>query len=88
MSLKAGILTFAAVGIVAMAATLGPAAGQGDYPNKTVTLIVPYPPGGGVDVLGRVVAEKLSAALGQQVTKVFEARRAGPAHAHTFSREQ
>ncbi|MCX7311777.1 MAG: tripartite tricarboxylate transporter substrate binding protein [Hyphomicrobiales bacterium] len=67
MSLKAGILTFAAVGIVAMAATLGPAAGQGDYPNKTVTLIVPYPPGGGVDVLGRVVAEKLSAALGQQV---------------------
>ena len=29
-----------------------------------------------------------AAALGQQVTKVFEARRAGPAHAHTFSREQ
>jgi CheY-like chemotaxis protein/nitrogen-specific signal transduction histidine kinase len=29
-----------------------------------------------------------AAALGQQVTKVFEARRAGPAHAHSFSREQ
>ena len=37
-----------------------PAAAQDDYPNKTVTLVVPYPPGGGVDVLARVVAEKLS----------------------------
>ena len=43
-----------------------PAAAQGDYPNKTVTLVVPYPPGGGVDVLARVVAEKLSGVLGQQ----------------------
>jgi tripartite-type tricarboxylate transporter receptor subunit TctC len=30
-----------------------------DYPNKTVTLVVPYPPGGGVDVMARVVAEKI-----------------------------
>ena len=29
-----------------------------DYPTKTVTLVVPYPPGGGVDVLARVVAEQ------------------------------
>jgi tripartite-type tricarboxylate transporter receptor subunit TctC len=40
---------------------------QDDYPNKTVTLVVPYPPGGGVDVLARVVAEKLSGLLGHQV---------------------
>ena len=40
---------------------------QDDYPNKTVTLVVPYPPGGGVDVLARVVAEKLSGVLGHQV---------------------
>src|SRR5258707_15538033 len=47
-----------------------PAAAQDhakDYPNKTVTLVVPYPPGGGVDVLARVVAEKLSGVLGHQV---------------------
>jgi tripartite-type tricarboxylate transporter receptor subunit TctC len=31
------------------------------------TLIVPYPPGGGVDAMGRIVAQKLSSALGQQV---------------------
>src|SRR5262245_1174147 len=38
-----------------------------DYPSKSVTLVVPYPPGGGVDAMARVVAEKLSGALGQQV---------------------
>ena len=32
-----------------------------------MTLVVPYPPGGGVDVLARVVAERLSGVLGQQV---------------------
>jgi tripartite-type tricarboxylate transporter receptor subunit TctC len=45
---------------------LAPALAQ-DYPNRTVMLVVPYPPGGGVDVLARVVAEKLSGVLGQQV---------------------
>jgi tripartite-type tricarboxylate transporter receptor subunit TctC len=38
-----------------------------DYPARTVTLVVPYPAGGGVDTVGRVIAQKLSAALGQQV---------------------
>jgi len=38
-----------------------------DYPTKPITLIVPYPPGGGVDLIGRLVAQKLTAALGQQV---------------------
>jgi tripartite-type tricarboxylate transporter receptor subunit TctC len=38
-----------------------------DYPTRTVTLVVPYPPGGGVDAMARVVAERLSTALGQQV---------------------
>src|SRR5690349_5940568 len=38
-----------------------------DYPARTVTLVVPYPPGGGVDAMARVVADRLSVALGQQV---------------------
>ena len=38
-----------------------------DYPARTITLVVPYPPGGGVDAMARVVGERLSAALGQQV---------------------
>ena len=37
-----------------------------DYPARTVTLVVPYPPGGGVDAMARVVAAKLSAALRAQ----------------------
>ena len=38
-----------------------------DYPSKPITLIVPFPAGGGVDVIGRIVADKLAAALGQPV---------------------
>ena len=38
-----------------------------DYPSRPVTLIVPYPAGGGADAVGRLTAQKLSAALGQQV---------------------
>ncbi|HEY2754572.1 MAG TPA: tripartite tricarboxylate transporter substrate binding protein [Pseudolabrys sp.] len=38
-----------------------------DYPVRTITLIVPYPPGGGVDAMARVVADKLTEALKQQV---------------------
>jgi tripartite-type tricarboxylate transporter receptor subunit TctC len=38
-----------------------------DYPSKPITLIVPFPAGGGVDVIGRIVADKLAAELGQPV---------------------
>jgi tripartite-type tricarboxylate transporter receptor subunit TctC len=38
-----------------------------DYPTKPITMIVPYPAGGGVDAMGRIVGQRLSAALGQQV---------------------
>lgn len=37
------------------------------YPNRPVRLVVPYPPGGFTDILGRVIAEKLAAGLGQPV---------------------
>jgi tripartite-type tricarboxylate transporter receptor subunit TctC len=49
-----------------IAAMAGPVAAQ-DYPNRPVTMIVPFPPGGGNDTLARIVAAKLSTALGQQV---------------------
>src|SRR5215510_8446286 len=37
------------------------------YPVRPVTLVVPYPAGAGVDVLGRILAPRLSELLGQQV---------------------
>ncbi len=38
-----------------------------DYPSKPIRLIVGFPPGGNVDVVGRIVAQKLSEGLAQQV---------------------
>ena len=40
---------------------------QGNYPTRTVTMIVPFPPGGGTDVGARLVAQKLSQKWGQSV---------------------
>src|SRR5437868_3293391 len=38
-----------------------------EYASRPITLIVPYPPGGGVDTIARVMSAKLSVALGQQI---------------------
>ena len=40
---------------------------QSLYPSKTVRMIIPFPPGGGTDTLGRIMALKLGEVLGQQV---------------------
>lgn len=55
-----GIGTAAALG-------LPMASAQGSYPNKSIRLIVPYPPGGGTDIVARLVAQKLTQSLGQQI---------------------
>jgi tripartite-type tricarboxylate transporter receptor subunit TctC len=51
----------------ALLLALAPRAFADDYPNRPVRLIIPFPPGGSNDVVGRLVAQQLSAKLGQQV---------------------
>ena len=43
-----------------------PASAQ-DYPNRPITLVVPFPPGGSTTIVARIVADKMSEALGQSI---------------------
>jgi len=51
---------------VALAIAAAPAAAQ-TYPSKPIRLVAPFPPGGSIDVVGRLLAAKLSESLGQQI---------------------
>ncbi len=59
---------YIAAGIISVitAFTAGPALAQ-KYPDKPIKLIIPFPAGGATDVMSRILAEKLSTRLGQQV---------------------
>jgi tripartite-type tricarboxylate transporter receptor subunit TctC len=56
------------IALAAVVAAIGGAQAQvQDYPNRPITLVVPYAAGGGNDVMARIVGEKMSKTLGQQV---------------------
>jgi tripartite-type tricarboxylate transporter receptor subunit TctC len=52
--------------VAALAVVAGSACAQ-DYPARPITLIVPFPPGGPNDTLGRIMAERMRTSLGQPV---------------------
>src|SRR5262245_13555114 len=58
--------TFAVAALRALAAAV-PVAKARDYPRKLFRLIMPNAPGASIDVLGRIAAQKLSEALGEQI---------------------
>lgn len=53
--------------LAALLAALALAAAAQDWPQRPVRLTVPFPPGGGTDVVSRIVAQHLSHAIGQPV---------------------
>ena len=60
------VMTFLAIALTV--ALIGDAASaQGAYPDRKIRMIVPFAAGGPTDVIGRMVAERLSDVFGQQV---------------------
>ena len=53
--------------LIASLLCITPSFAQDDYPNKTITMVVPFPPGGVADVVGRPVAEAMGRYLKQSV---------------------
>lgn len=60
--LRAGLLAAAA-----LATPFATQAQNAEYPDKPIRLIVPYPPGGGTDVIARIMQERFQALLGQPI---------------------
>jgi tripartite-type tricarboxylate transporter receptor subunit TctC len=56
-----------AAGLAVAAATVALPALAQSYPSKAIRLVSPFPPGGSVDVVGRLLAAKLSESMGQQM---------------------
>ncbi len=64
--MRAGLAIAIAATFALAACPCVPAAAQ-DYPNRPVTLVVPFPPGGSTNIVMRIIADKLSGLLGQQI---------------------
>ncbi|MDM0026078.1 Bug family tripartite tricarboxylate transporter substrate binding protein [Variovorax saccharolyticus] len=56
-----------ALAVSTLVAALPVTAAAGAYPEKPITMVVPFPPGGATDIIGRVIAAELSATLGKPV---------------------
>jgi tripartite-type tricarboxylate transporter receptor subunit TctC len=63
-----GMVRLAAAGLsVHLAVSAAHAQDTGNFPNRPITLVVPFAPGGGNDIMARLVGERMSRSLGQQV---------------------
>jgi tripartite-type tricarboxylate transporter receptor subunit TctC len=67
LSTRALALVLAVLGLVLAALALVPVAQAAGWPEKSVRIIIPWPPGGSTDIVGRILAADLTARLKQQV---------------------
>jgi tripartite-type tricarboxylate transporter receptor subunit TctC len=82
--------TLLGVSLALAAATMtgAPALAQTDYPDKPVKLVIPYPPGGPTDLLGRLVAQGLSDMWGKPVVAENRAGASGTIGADFVARSE
>ena len=66
-SIAVGLRTAFCVIVLAGACAVPIASLAQDYPSKAIRLIVPFPPGGGTDILARAIGQKLTESMGQNV---------------------
>jgi tripartite-type tricarboxylate transporter receptor subunit TctC len=59
-------LAAALLGLIVAMTTTGQTASAQNYPSRSVKVVVPYPAGGPIDVIGRLLAQNLSKTLGGQ----------------------
>src|ERR1044072_6351811 len=64
IALRSGAVAAALLAVVALAAA--PVRAQ-DHPNRPITQIVSFPPGGSTTIVGRIIADKMSEVLGQSI---------------------
>lgn len=78
----------AAALLALVAGAVPPALADAAYPARAIRLVIPYTPGGATDVIGRVVGQRLSVALGQPVVVENRAGAAGNLGAAAVAREK
>ena len=61
---RRAIVRILALGVLGLGLAFGASAQEGPFPNRAIRIVIPTAPGGNLDLLARIVAEKLQAAWG------------------------
>ena len=85
--LKALVGSFAAL-FLSAAATMAQAPGQGDWPNKPITILMGFPAGSGVDVIARMLQPSLEKSLGQRLVIDYKPGAGGNVASEVVARAQ